>query len=386
MNRPTCGNHAGIHFFALAVLVVSLLSPEGAEAVEPGDCLECHRDLVADEVVHWAATNGCGNCHEGTHDLKTNRFAGERPAGLEADLPSLCFGCHEPEPFSRDNTHPALRKGCTRCHDPHSSSRAGLLKGPDPELCLGCHAESGMFEGKSVHAAIGLGCTICHSPHSSDEKSLLNAQPPNLCYTCHRPFDKKVQHPPITLCTNCHDPHASGSEKLLVMDVSKLCKDCHGEKKFKKRYTHGPVSLGLCTACHSPHDSDNEKLLAAPGAELCFLCHDREPFELKNVHPPVKKGECVKCHDPHAARGRFQLDGPINNVCGKCHPKVEKGLHVIQGFAARKHPLKGVPDPKRPGRAFACSGCHNPHSSDSVRLFRYPAERAFDVCKNCHEK
>lgn len=367
--------------FGMLVTAVS----SGNAAQDP-PCVECHAERTEGEVVHWAVGDGCNSCHIGTHDLTTNRYPEAQPKGLKKNPPDLCFDCHDSESFSRSDVHPALQKGCTRCHDPHSAPNAGLLKDQDPKLCFGCHQKSGIFEGASVHAAIGLGCTICHSPHSSDDPKLLLAQPPDLCYTCHSPFQGKVRHPPIDLCTSCHNPHASPWEKLLLIEPAKLCRDCHKEKLFDKRYVHGPVSLGLCTACHSPHDAENEKLLLQPDAQLCFICHYGDEFEKKNVHPPVKKGKCIVCHDPHSARGRFQLDGPINGVCGKCHPKVEKQTHVLQGFSAKKHPLKGVADPVRPGRAFACTGCHNPHSSDSIRLFRYPAKKSFDVCVNCHEK
>ena len=426
--------------FVMAGVIFGMCSGLGslASAADPECrpvCLDCHFDETKGEHQHQAVKTGCQQCHEVAHDSKTMTFPEGTPSkGLVAEKSALCFRCHDPLPFKWANSHPDvldqcltchdphssnspkvlkeaepglcytchdkkvcsgytqseghLEKGlvCSTCHDPHSSPRKKLLRGEDPGICYECHSESGMFEGKSFHSAIGLGCSFCHDAHSTEEEGILKAQPAELCYKCHKPFNKSVIHPPIEMCTSCHDPHASENDKLLLIEVSKLCTDCHKSGKFKGRYIHGPVALGLCVSCHFPHDSDNEKLLRAPGADLCFMCHYDSDFKRKNVHPPVAKGECLKCHDAHAAPGRFQIEGPINDLCLVCHERQAVGTHVLRGMAGKSHPMKGVPDPRRPGRRFACSGCHNPHSSDSMRLFRYPGERAFDICVNCHEK
>lgn len=353
---------------------------------EAANCSDCHQAKTTGKVVHAAVSMGCGVCHDGAHDMEKFAFSNGKPKGLSSEVPQLCMGCHDESEFGKKTIHPALSSGCTACHNPHASENDHLLLAVEPDICFGCHEKERFMEGKSVHPAIGFGCTVCHNPHSTDGATLLKSDPPGLCFNCHKAFDRKVKHSPISMCSNCHDPHASkAAEKLLKLSVDKLCVDCHGVKKFKKRYVHGPVSLGLCTSCHFPHDSENEKLLQASGAELCFMCHEKSGFEMKNVHPPVKDGNCTACHDPHTARGRFQLDGPINSVCFGCHPGKGKEPHVLRGFGGKEHPMKGVPDPKRAGRGLSCSSCHNPHSSESIRLFRYDAEKVFDVCKNCHK-
>ncbi|HEX4644710.1 MAG TPA: cytochrome c3 family protein, partial [Verrucomicrobiae bacterium] len=37
---------------------------------------------------------------------------------------------------------PALREGCTVCHDPHGSINAKMLTMRDSNLCLRCHAQN----------------------------------------------------------------------------------------------------------------------------------------------------------------------------------------------------------------------------------------------------
>jgi predicted CXXCH cytochrome family protein len=142
----------------------------------------------------------------------------------------------------------------------------------------------------------------------------------------------------------------------------------------------------MCTACHFPHQSDSSKLLHE--GDLCFDCHDKSQFTKANIHPPAAGGMCLTCHNPHASAHPALALNPINDLCTTCHsdPNIKRGLHVVSGFGSRGHPLSDRDDPKRQGRQLACSSCHNPHSSEWMRLFRYQATEAFGICKYCHEK
>jgi predicted CXXCH cytochrome family protein len=75
---------------------------------------------------------------------------------------------------------------------------------------------------------------------------------------------------------------------------------------------------------------------------------------------------------------------------------VNKKPHAISGFGKSGHPLGGdtpskkkskgpMKDPKREGKLFSCVSCHNPHSSDSIKLFRYPANSSMALCTHCHK-
>jgi predicted CXXCH cytochrome family protein len=48
--------------------------------------------------------------------------------------------------------------------------------------------------------------------------------------------------------------------------------------------------------------------------------------------------------------------------------------------------LRAKRDPKRRGRPFTCTSCHDPHSSNSLKLFRFRAKTPRDICVNCHKK
>jgi predicted CXXCH cytochrome family protein len=280
-----------------------------------------------------------------------------------------------------------------------------LLRVPaaDAEVdCLMCH--EALAKEKVVHPALKIGCTACHTavdasdvPHKMKNKipKGLSAEQPELCFGCHddkRP-KKKVVHAAVSMgCTGCHNPHSSKNPKLLVSELPDLCFNCHDKQKFSGKFVHAPVGMGMCTSCHSPHQSDNEKLLVSTPPDLCYGCHDKAAFTKKNVHAPVASGMCLTCHSPHAAEEMALLRKDPPFVCLDCHADVRKAPHAVSGFRAAGHPLgiakknkKYLEDPIRPGKRFYCGSCHNPHSSDSMKLFRYKADSTFALCTYCHK-
>jgi predicted CXXCH cytochrome family protein len=50
------------------------------------------------------------------------------------------------------------------------------------------------------------------------------------------------------------------------------------------------------------------------------------------------------------------------------------------------HVIQARQDPRRRGRSFGCTSCHRPHSSAYIRLFRYEADKPFDLCVHCHTR
>jgi len=335
-------------WFGLIALCLPLVSAEAQEA----DCLMCHEQLAKEKVVHAAVPMGCAGCHSGidARDVphkKKNQLA----RGLSAEQPELCYGCHE----------------------------------------------KGKFAKKNVHAAVGMGCTSCHNPHSSKNAKLLVSAMPDLCFTCHEKksfMGKKSVHPPVAggLCTNCHNPHASDLPKLLLAEAADLCYTCHDKKKFSGKYMHPPVGIGLCTKCHMIHQSDNEKLLVKEPPALCYDCHKKDAFTKKNVHVPVEGGLCLICHKPHAGDSLGLLKKEPVSLCSECHANVRRKPHAIVGMLESGHPLgipkkgkKNADDPMRPGKRFYCGSCHNPHSSDYGKLFRYEARSGMELCQYCHK-
>lgn len=329
-----------------AILAVALAQGRAGGEV---DCLTCHEALAKEKVVHAALQMGCPTCHSGIDaseypHKKTNTFT----KGLSSEQPDLCYGCHDKSKFTKKTVHAAIGMGCTMCHNPHSSKNEKLLKSETPDLCYGCHDKS-MFTKKDVHPALSMGCISCHNPHSTDTPKLLVSEPPGLCFNCH---DKKM---------------------------------------FEGKDVHSPVAAGMCTSCHSPHSSDGEKLLVSAPPDLCFTCHDKAEFSRKYVHMPVAGGLCLTCHKPHASDNMALLLKQPVYLCLQCHADVRKKPHALAGGMGA-HPIglsvrgKELDDPVRPGKKFYCGSCHNPHSSDSMKLFRFNARSSFELCQNCHKK
>jgi predicted CXXCH cytochrome family protein len=236
----------------------------------------------------------------------------------------------------------------------HLGEQPVMAAAPD---CLTCHEE--LSKGKTVHAAVQMGCPTCHSgidatdiPHKKTNKvpKGLSAEQPDLCY------------------------------------------GCHDKAKFSGKSIHAPVGIGSCTGCHSPHASAQEKLLIKKVPDLCYDCHEKKDFTRKNVHMPVAGGMCLGCHKPHVAEEMALLKQEAVSLCFECHPQVRKIPHAVSGFSTSGHPIglplkkkKPATDPARPGKKFYCGSCHNPHSSDWMKLFRYKANVDFEICDNCHK-
>ena len=228
----------------------------------------------------------------------------------------------------------------------------GLAGGAEVD-CLECHDD--LKEKKVIHAALETGCESCHSAIDATDV----------------PHEK----------TNSVDQGLSS-------EPPELCYECHDKEDMEGKVTHSPVEGGECTSCHNPHKSDNEKLLMSEPPALCYECHDEDDFKGKLTHAPVAVGKCVACHGPHASDNLALLLHKINKVCVKCHLEKDltSGSHIISGFGNTVHPVKKKKDPKREGRTLSCSSCHNPHSSEWIKLFRYKANSLYDLCMHCHDK
>ena len=227
--------------------------------------------------------------------------------------------------------------------------------------CLTCHAK--LKQNKVVHPALEMGCEACHTGIDAT----------------------KVPH-----------KHAGNVPHGLSADQPELCYGCHDKAAFTKATVHAAIGMG-CTGCHNPHSSPNAKLLVSEPPDLCFTCHDKTEFTKRVVHPPVAAGMCLSCHSSHSSDEMALLLKRPYELCLDCHPDIPKQQHAISGFGSGKHPLGALKknkktgvvtelkDPTRPDKPFYCGSCHNPHSSEGGRLFRFKAMDAMSLCSNCHK-
>jgi DmsE family decaheme c-type cytochrome len=109
---------------------------------DPQACLQCHVEVQAEFHFprHHPVLEGdmnCVQCHD-PHGLDIMKPEG----GLAmARLNENCAQCHREQTRPFIYEHPAMREGCTVCHNPHGSINASMLTEPDSNLCLRCHAQ-----------------------------------------------------------------------------------------------------------------------------------------------------------------------------------------------------------------------------------------------------
>jgi predicted CXXCH cytochrome family protein len=318
-------------------------------------CYKCH-DKGKGWVMHEPVREGdCLSCH------RPHGSAGPFLLDVGENQRSLCFECHDSEPFEQEFVHGPVSLGvCTYCHTPHKTTQRGLLKDKPQELCLGCHADfaKGMKDAKIVHSAVSKQtCIACHNPHASAEKGLLKYKSERLCFQCHTDIDRKfrlskTKHTALykdAKCGNCHLVHFAEYESLLFKEEMELCIGCHNkddktksdalrniqkELEGKNKKLHGPLKEKKCSLCHDPHGGEHAKLIkgAYPGTfyapyrsgiyDFCFSCHDgnmlKSEYTTKdtsfrngdqNLHflhvVNDRKGRsCNSCHESHASDGQ----------------------------------------------------------------------------------
>jgi predicted CXXCH cytochrome family protein len=241
--------------FATGVEKEDILRFSGEES-----CIDCHSDLMGQEVKHPVASDACDNCHQSTG--ASHPEEGVRGFTLMDRIPDLCFYCHE-EFGAFDVQHlPVARGECLSCHDAHSSSVSALLKSAERELCLSCHNREYKSDssrtgniGRQVtipqleHSAIsGGGCLFCHKPHHSEHRSLLTDVYPPGTYV-----EGDPDHYP--LCFQCHDPDLIIAEET---EWGTAFRD--GTRNLHSLHVKGTKGRN-CRLCHNLHGSAQKFLI-----------------------------------------------------------------------------------------------------------------------------
>ncbi len=259
-------------------------------------CFTCHEeDMFNKKHQHGPVGSGdCIACHY--PHASANEFLLIAPTKDG----QLCFECHEnvKEQLSLPNTHPPVKKDCSTCHDPHSSDTRFQLVAPPKKLCAGCHQKlnpevfAAINTAKFQHEPVAKGeCTKCHAPHGSAVAPLLKGKGIKLCGTCHEDLayeiaNSKNLHGPVKTgsCGECHNIHGSDFSRLLV-------------RKFPENF-YTPYSkdkYDICFGCH-------EKDIATKKFTTKLTNFRDTDYNLHYFHVNRQKGRsCIACHNPHAS-------------------------------------------------------------------------------------
>ena len=319
--------------------------------------------------AHGVGLENCSPCHGFARGELT----------LKKKPEQLCRDCHEVGTESlrgvtKANVHTRdVTPDCLRCHDPHVSFEAALMRSAESP-CVPCHAEKSKESALACHPVEGTQrCTPCHDPHSSSYPSLLKGEPLALCRTCHKDVADPDRYPrsyhrPVEdgACFDCHRPHNVQNRGYLRQPVPVLCRPYHKEEDARAH--RGKLEEGR--ACHTPHLSKRKNLLVDDVSAVCVNCHGDFPQGVSN-HPAMREG-CVTCHDPHAkVRGAVESE----KVCGRCHRLSDERFH-------RTHGELDMP------KVSQCTFCHEPHVSEYPTLLRgvvhYPLQKG--GCQTCHNQ
>jgi len=198
---------------------------------EDVQCESCHGPGLAhvtnpsDETVPLAAmsvgvalTEGCGECHQGTHHPFAEEWS-ESGHGSVIGYPAGradCEGCHtgegalkawgvntvyaEQSTVSKPGEHLAIV--CAVCHDPHADDNEGQLRFPvdvpseEENLCMKCHHKRGVPDPTSFRG-----------PHSPEGPTLLGVAgwwPPSLEFPGGQIVATHGSDANPKLCASCH--------------------------------------------------------------------------------------------------------------------------------------------------------------------------------------
>ncbi len=122
-------------------------------------CLECHPQLqkqVRMKYTHGLVDDKGSNIQQGCssycHAAHGSKWA---PAYQTPALNAPCFECHidKQGPFKQEHT--GFKGDCTKCHDPHGTEDAHLLRPNVEKICAECHGEQPVLENASSEQVHG---------------------------------------------------------------------------------------------------------------------------------------------------------------------------------------------------------------------------------------
>ncbi len=211
--------------FAIRAMTACLLFPclcyAGSHPTpvdEKSNCLECHADLATGDHVHPAVKLGCASCHSIENREDASYIVPKQAKTI------VCFECHQPEAFVYSH-FPYASGDCLRCHNPHASANARLLRAKVNELCLKCHLRS---------------------PESVPSRYM-----PSIVLTA----DNRLGHP--------YERHPVSGSRDPLTGGEMSCISCHG--------AHGGAKLHLLKmGSEIPEDALNQN---TETKDMCSKCH-----------------------------------------------------------------------------------------------------------------
>jgi predicted CXXCH cytochrome family protein len=229
-------------------------------------------------------TNGCGECHSGTHNPFAEQWASSRHAkdvGSRGDPTRSCSACHEAKgalqawgvstAFIEATSTESHAITCAVCHDPHDATNPKQLRFPVDEpnletnLCMKCHYRRAQPE-----------VTSSQGPHSPQGPLLLGEAgwfPPNFQYPPKALVGSHGTDRNPKLCATCHlnqyeiDDPATGAFKFRATGHSFKpipCVDAQGVPSGATDCDITEQSFRACTeGCHLTENAARTALISS---------------------------------------------------------------------------------------------------------------------------
>ncbi len=243
---------------------------------------------------------------------------------------------------------------------------AARVVAPEAEVCKGCHEKYVETYAKTKHGQSGNSkgpdCQSCHG----DATEHIKAGGGKGVGGIFGFNDKKVSADKKSgVCLTCHDSNRHltfwDSGKHKKNDVA--CSSCH--------LLHATPGAGSSIALKTPNPSigPQQTTQRTLEYETCTACHKQIRSQLtKPSHHPIIEGrvKCTDCHNPHGALSHAMIKSEsVPALCLSCH-------------AEKRGPFMWEHPPVEEN----CLTCHNSHGSNHNRLL---AEKAPNVCQDCHD-
>ena len=410
-------------------------------------CIQCHQNLP--EYPQHGMELGCQECHH-PHDgiisiednpvlgqwihtnsiLRTNFRAlpnvpsfGRQEDGVDMDVSSICYGCHNPNRPSSiaklgtgmiygDDTetprehHPmgygAVIEGmshatevdhpsaegqltCTSCHEGFHGNRNPYFLREDftednADFCSMCHADKtaeglGPIKGNAHRQIFGKSpngrgdCMFCHYIHDGEERgtntmpnleAIIRIKPSNL------QWGLKVQDSDTDnyedICFGCHG--SSVYMKGTGIKGAMLQPDKYATHPFSGTPQIARPKNGFWVSDGSRPVVTNDYNVP-PGEIFCGSCHNvhraqNKPYLRVDASPYIEEGFCEGCHSDHPAGG--MSSHPVG-----VRPNAEKTLAKFSDplYGGGSGEPKGITKGNSDEGEILCLTCHNMHAAST---------------------
>jgi len=294
----------------------------------------------------------------------------------------VCEGCHAGIVTGDAATAFPTEADCQRCHDGTRVKRIEWR----PRAPRASNLQFTHLRHRQVADVAGdsLTCSTCHAATDPPQRMVVRGPNPENCVGCHA--HRGEQHiTPQAACRTCHIPIANATSLTIDRIAAFPRPDWHGASDFI--HVHGRVEgrqAESCAICHA--------------RETCERCHangDRVPLirqlardsrvaalqvgKVANYDPPANHGST----DWKLLHGRAAL--PDGQSCANCHTQASCGNCHVGGTGTSRTAINGLPV-GRPGLGVPASRLEQVHPADIIKRHGTLAASGALQCAQCHSE